>query len=212
MPNVNKDPFRSFRFLIEMAYGSAVVGAFSQFSGVKFEVEHIEARGGDDLRGVPEGISTLTKFSPVTLTKGVVGDEAFLDWLFSAASGMETGPVFGVGPRTINVVALDDRGERGMVWTLKDAYPIGYELSPMDSASSAVLTESITFSIRGVERRTNGPALMRSGFAPMPDRTTRPFDSYDPYGSYNPYNSYSPYNSYDPYDSDDMYDPYDSDW
>ena len=30
--------------------------------------------------------------------------------------------------------------------------PIGYELSPMDSSRSEVLTESVTFAIHGVER------------------------------------------------------------
>ncbi|MBR0162938.1 MAG: phage tail protein [Oscillospiraceae bacterium] len=162
MANVYHDPFRSFRFLVELESGAAVVAAFSQFSGVKFEVEQLEARGGNDSRGVPERISTLTKFSPVTLTKGVVGDEAFLDWLFSAAAGMNSGPQPGVGPRTINVVALDDRGRRGIVWTLKDAYPIAYELAPMNSESSAVLSESMTFSIRGVERKTNAPPSLIS--------------------------------------------------
>ena len=159
MANVYQDPFRSFRFLVELEHGAAVVAAFSQFSGVKFEVEQLEARSGDDFRGVPERVSTLTKFSPVTLTKGVVGDEAFLDWLFAAAAGIESGPQFGVSVRTINVVALDERGRRGIVWTLKDAFPIAYELAPMDGGSSAVLSESMTFSIRGVERRTNTPAL-----------------------------------------------------
>ena len=163
MANVYQDPFRAFRFLVELESGAAVVAAFSQFSGVKFEVEQLEARAGDDSRGVTERVSTLTKFSPVTLTKGVVGDEAFLDWLFSAAAGIESGPQTGVGTRTINVVALDDRGNRGIVWTLKDAFPIAYELAPMDGGSSAVLSESMTFSIRGVERRTNAPVPLLRG-------------------------------------------------
>lgn len=167
MANVHQDPFRSFRFLVELENGAAVVAAFSQFSGVKFEVDHVEARGGDDARGVMEAVSTLTRFNPVTLTKGVVGDEAFLDWLFSAAAGSEAGPRPGVGARTINVVALDDRGRRGIVWTLKEAYPIAYELAPMDSGSSAVLSESMTFAIRGVERRTNGAGSTRNGPGPM---------------------------------------------
>ena len=42
-----------------------------------------------------------------------------------------------------------------MVWSLKDAMPIGYELSPMDSSRSEVLTESVTFTIQGVERNVS---------------------------------------------------------
>ena len=163
MANIYQDPFRSFRFLVELEQGAAVVAAFSQFSGVKFELNQLQARGGDEIRGVMEYIPTFTSFTPVTLTKGVVGDEAFLDWLFSAAAGTEAGPRFGVMPRTINVIALDDQGRRGIVWTLKDAFPIAYELAPMDGASSAVLSESMTFGISGVARRTNTPGPVRGG-------------------------------------------------
>ena len=65
------DPLTSFRFLVEVE-GDAV-GAFSQFSGIKMEVQTIQARGGNDVRGVQEYIPVLTKFEPVTLTRGVFG-------------------------------------------------------------------------------------------------------------------------------------------
>ena len=54
------------------------------------------------------------------------------------------------------MVALDDAGNRGVIWTLQDAIPIRYELSPMDSSRSEVLSESVTFDIGGMER-TVGP-------------------------------------------------------
>lgn len=41
-----------------------------------------------------------------------------------------------------------------MGWILQGAMPIGYELDPMDSSRSEVLTESITFAITGLERTT----------------------------------------------------------
>ena len=109
MANVYQEPFRAFRFLVELEGGRTAVAAFSQFSGVKMEIQSIKARSGDDPRGVQSGVGTFTEFSPVTLTKGVVGDEEFLDWLFSAAAGPDAGPA-PVTARTINIVALDYRG------------------------------------------------------------------------------------------------------
>ena len=94
----------------------------------------------------------MTSFAPVTLSKGVVGDNEFLDWLFSAAADSESGPTGKQLRRTINVVALDDRGRRGVTWSLKNAIPIGYELTPMDGGRSEVLSESLTFAITGMER------------------------------------------------------------
>jgi len=148
------EPFKAFRFLVEVENSGVVVAAFSHFSGVRMEVETITARTGDDRRGVKTGIPVGTSFAPVTLTKGVVGDNEFLDWLFAAAAGTLSGPSGKDLRRTLNVVALDERGRRGVVWSLKNAMPIGYELTPMNGTSSEVLYESLTFSISGMERRT----------------------------------------------------------
>ena len=54
-------------------------------------------------------------------------------------------------------MALDARGERGVTWSLKNALPIGYSLTPMDGGRSEVLAESLTFAITGLERKTNPP-------------------------------------------------------
>ncbi len=153
LPNSLKSyigPLKAFRFLIEVD-GDAV-GAFTQFSGIRMEVQTIQARSGSDLRGVQEIVPVMTRFEPVTLTKGVIGNNEFLNWIFAAAASTYTGPTGVNLYRTLNVIALDDAGRRGVIWSLKDAMPIRYELSPMDSSRSEVLTESVTFAVRGMER------------------------------------------------------------
>jgi phage tail-like protein len=152
------DPLMSFRFLVEVE-GDAV-GAFTRFSGIKMEVQTIQARGGNDIRGVQEYIPVLTRFEPVTLSRGVFSSNKFLKWMFSAAASSYTGPTKESLRRTINVIALDDAGRSGVVWTLQDAMPIRYELSPMDSSRSEVLTESVTFAIQGVEREVSMITLL----------------------------------------------------
>lgn len=147
-----QEPFRAFRFLVEVENLGVVVAAFTQFSGVKMQVETIQARSGNDNRGVQDYVPVLTRFAPVTLTKGVVGDSDFLDWLFSAAASVNAGPSSAGLRRTLNIIALDERGNRGVTWSLREALPIGYELSPMDGSSSEVLSESLTFAFIGMER------------------------------------------------------------
>ena len=152
------EPLKSFRFLVEV--DGAAVGAFTQFSGIKMEVQTITARSGSDLRGVQDIVPVMTRFEPVTLTKGVIGDNDFLNWIFAAAASTHTGPT-GVNLfRTINVIALDDAGNRGVIWSLKDAMPIRYELSQMSGFSSEVLSESVTFAVHGMER-TVGPLMLK---------------------------------------------------
>ena len=152
-----QEPFKAFRFLVEGESGGVAVAAFTHFSGVKMTVDTVQARSGNDNRGVQDYIPVLTRFEPVTLTKGVVGDNDFLDWLFSAAAGPEAGPKGAGLRRTLNIVALDDKGNRGVTWSLRDALPIGYELTPMDGGRSEVLSESLTFAITGMERITHEP-------------------------------------------------------
>ena len=152
------DPLKAFRFLVEI--DGETVGAFSQFSGIRMEVQTVQARSGSDSRGVQEYVPVLTSFAPVTLTKGVFGDNAFLNWIFSAGASTHSGPTGSKLRRTIDVIALDDTGRRGVIWSLKDAIPIRYELSPMDSSRSEVLTESVTFAIHGVDREASTLSLL----------------------------------------------------
>ena len=147
------EPLKAFRFLVELEGRRVVVAAFTGFSGIQMDVDTLQVRSGNDTRGVQEYVPTLTRFAPVTLTKGIVGDDEFLDWLFSVAAGPNSGPKLGISRRTLNVVALDDKGNRGVTWTLYNAMPIRYQLTPMDGGRSEVLSESLTFAITGVERK-----------------------------------------------------------
>ena len=146
-----EDPLISCRFIVETDNGD-VVAAFSQFSGMKMEVQTLGNRYGEDARGVQDYLPVMTRFAPVTFTRGVIGELTFLDWIFSAAARLDSGPSGENLRRTLLVVALDETGSRRISWRLKDALPIGYEISPMDALRTEVLTESITFPLTGVER------------------------------------------------------------
>ncbi len=148
------EPIQTFRFLIRVGDSKEISAAFSRFSGVKMEVETIQMRSGNEGRGVKEFTPVFTSFAPVTLSKGVVGDNEFLDWMLSASAGVHTGPTGLNLRRTIDVITLNERGKPGVIWTLQGAMPIGYELSPMDGSRSEVLTESLTFAITGMKRTT----------------------------------------------------------
>ena len=157
------DPIQSSYFLIQVGNSQGISAAFSRFSGVKMEVETVQFRSGDDSRGVKDYTPVFTSYAPVTLSKGVVGDTEFLNWVFSACAGEFVGPSQDNLRRTIDVIALDSARNPRATWTLLGAMPIGYELSPMDGSRSEVLTESITFAITGVKRTMQPPP---GGLAP----------------------------------------------
>ncbi|HIY22481.1 MAG TPA: phage tail protein [Candidatus Flavonifractor merdigallinarum] len=149
------EPIRAFRFLIRVGDGKEISAAFSRFSGIHMQVESFQFRSGDDSRGVKDYVPVFTGYAPVTLSKGVVGDNEFLEWMFAACADVHSGPTGKELRRTIDVISLNEYGEPGVTWTLQDAMPIGYELSPLDGSRSEVLTESITFAITGMKRTTD---------------------------------------------------------
>jgi len=147
-------PFKAYRFLVEINNG-AVIGAFSAFSGVQAKVQIASARTGEDKRGIKENFPGIIEFSHVTLSKGVIGNNGFLQWLFDSTipGDLEGKPGGHSKYKNLDIIALDDKGNRGIVWTLKDAIPVGYKLDPMDASKSAVLAEHIEFAISGVLRK-----------------------------------------------------------
>lgn len=149
------EPFKAFRFLVEIeGAAGTVMAAFSKFSGVKMQLQTIQVRTGADVRGVQEHLPGITHFENVTLTKGVVGDNEFLEWILSVTPSSTAAPTGKNMYRTINIVALDDKGKRGITWSLLNALPVAYELEPMDGSQSAVLSESMEFAIGGFSRVT----------------------------------------------------------
>ena len=149
---VYPEPIRSFRFLIRVDGG--ISAAFTGCSALKMEAETLQARTGADLRGVRDYTPVLTRYAPVTLRRGVVGDFEFFDWVCSASAGVNTGPTGNDLRRTVEIVTINDLGQPGVVWTLTGAIPVGYEVSPLDSGRSEVLTESLTLAYTGLQRRT----------------------------------------------------------
>lgn len=171
-------PFAAYRFLVEIEGQGVVAGAFTNFSGIKMSTQIVQARVGNEDRGVKDNYPGITEYQHVTLTKGVIGDNGFLDWLFSSTlPGTITGPQGKQTYRNLNIVALTDTGERGVVWTLLNAIPVGYELQPMDASQSAVLSEQIEFAITGVKRTVNA-----GNSDSIVNYTARKPEAYDPGG------------------------------
>ena len=143
----------------------AVVGATGLVGGVMLQV--LQERGFADCEilaaASPKSVGKEIDFAGRKLTVMSVEDaiKAKPDYaVFSAGASTHSGPTGSKLRRTTNVIALDDTGRRGVIWSLKDAIPIRYELSPMDSSRSEVLTESVTFAIHGVDREASTLSLL----------------------------------------------------
>lgn len=153
---VYREPFTAFRFLVEVESEGAVVAAFSEFSGLQMNVDTLTFRSGAD-NGAVSDVFVHTRHENITLTKGVIGDNDFLDWIHSTMKHNGELPTGSDVYRNINIIALDDIGNPGVTWTLLNCCPVSYQLSPMSATQSAVLTESIEFGFGGIYRQTAEP-------------------------------------------------------
>ena len=154
------DPFRTFRFRVRMGGsgymdgGADTVAAFAQCSGIRAVNRVLRMRSGVDPRGVQGIIPTIVEYSNVTLSRGVVADNSFLDWVFDCMPGYESGPS-NPQRRTIDIVVLDETGKESITWTLYGAYPVAYELTTLDASRDEVLMENLEFAYSGLKRSKN---------------------------------------------------------
>lgn len=146
-------PFRAHRFVVRFEDDGSTVGAFTSISGIKMENQPISFRSGNDPRFVKTLLPGLTEYQRVTLSKGVIGDDKFFDWIFNSVfPGFVEGPKEKSIRRNMTITAMNDLGKNGVTWRLLDAIPVSYELGGMDASRSAVLVESLEFALIGVER------------------------------------------------------------
>lgn len=151
------DPLKAFRFVIKVGDGQQVSAAFAQCSCIQMQVETLQFRSGDDNRGVRDYTPVFTGYAPISFTKGVVGDHSFWSWILEAAADVNRGPKGSNLRRTVVISALDEHGKAKVEWTLRNAMPVGYELSAMDSSRSEILMESVSFVFTGLERSVLDP-------------------------------------------------------
>ncbi len=127
------DPYLSFRFLVEIQ--GLVVGGFSEVSGIQAETEFEEVREGgvnDHVHKLPK----ITKYSNLTLKRGVTDSEALWHWYQDVVRGR-------LKRRSIFVVLVDESGAERWRWSFIDAYPVRWTGPEMRADGSAVAIEAL---------------------------------------------------------------------
>lgn len=137
-----KDPYLSFRFLVEIQ--NLVVAGFSEASGLSAETEFDEYREG----GVNEFVHKLpknTKYSNLTLKRGLTDSDALWKWHHDVIMGK-------VERRTVNLVLLDSEGNETWRWSFENAYPVKWVGPELKSDGSAIALETLEIAHDGFSR------------------------------------------------------------
>ena len=136
------DPYKNFKFLVEI--DGITQAGFSECSGFGSSVEIIEYREGGEA-GAVRKLPGLTKFSNITLKRGVTDSRELQDWHLSAINGE-------LVRRNGSVILLDDAGQERVRWNFSNAWVSRFEGPDFIAKGNDVAIETLTICCERLER------------------------------------------------------------
>lgn len=140
-----EDPYADFNFLVEIDGfdGGSIQAGFAEVSGLGVTIDPVEYRNGNEEIAVRK-LPGLRKYTNITLKRGVIGDLSFWEWVKSALDGK-------VDRRSVVIKLLDEQRETVLQWSLRRAWPCGYEGPHLRAGDSRVAIESLEICHEGLE-------------------------------------------------------------
>jgi phage tail-like protein len=136
------DPYRNFRFLVEL--DGIVQAGFSDVSGFGSTVEVIEYREGGDaatVRKLPGKVS----YPDITLKWGVTDSRELYDWHLAAVNGT-------IQRKNGSIILLDDTAQEKVRWNFFGAWPSKWDGADFSAKGNDVAIDTLTVSCERVER------------------------------------------------------------
>jgi phage tail-like protein len=143
-----RDPYVAYRFLVEL--GADIAASFSECTGLAAETELEEYQEGG-LNDVRHRLPKTTKWSNLTLRRGVTDSTALYDWYRARAQGDFTSDQG--KRRSIAVILWDERRENQVRrWDFEQAYPVKWTGPELKGDANAVAIETLEFAHSGPSR------------------------------------------------------------
>lgn len=119
------NPYGAFNFTVTVdRFGDAgaVSAGFQEISGLGMEVTEAEYRNGNEAENHVRKMNGIYKATDVTLKRGLIGANAFFDWIREVRDGGQN------ARRTVRIALLDEAHTAAvMTWVLSAAKPKSYK-------------------------------------------------------------------------------------
>jgi phage tail-like protein len=136
------DPFRVFRFLVEI--DAVQHGGFARIKGMTRETK-FETRREGGVNDFEHKLATMTTYGNLVLERGLL-DDYLLKWHQQVVDG-------NIERRAVTIIVNDETGTRETLrWLIQGAYPVKWTGTDLDAASGAVLVESVELAHHGFRR------------------------------------------------------------
>ena len=144
------------RFYVEI--GASIVASFSECSGISIEVEkEVYHEGGvNEQQRISLG---QTRFSDITLKRGMTDDNTFSEWLGELFEGQTK-------RRNVTIMTFNQAGDIMKSWSLIGAIPVGWQLPSLEADGNIVAVEELTLAFEGLKigkQSAGGDAVSRDG-------------------------------------------------
>ncbi|MGA9997452.1 MAG: phage tail protein [Pyrinomonadaceae bacterium] len=153
------DPITLGSLAVNLATGdfgsilTSIDASFQEVTGIESQFEVEEVVEGGENRFVHR-LPRYTKYSNLVLKRGIVTKLSFLAEWFGLTIGSSLSlPII---PMNVMVMLLNEDGWPAVVWFFAHAYPVRWEIAPMDSMDNKILTERLEFSYNYFQRVNAG--------------------------------------------------------
>jgi len=122
MATQRDNPYGAFNFLVSLGGtqgdGSegAIIGGFSDVSGLGVDVSYSEYRNGNEKFNTARKVPNTHKLDDVTLKRGLVGSTDLFDWLKGVRDGT-------ADPRSVTITVMDEARNAVAAFRLRNAQP-----------------------------------------------------------------------------------------
>jgi len=136
------DPFKVFRFLVEM--DGIVQASFSECAGFGSTVEVIEYREGGDPSNVRK-LPGKNTYPEINLKYGSTESRELYDWHKTALDGK-------VQRKNGSIILMDDAGQEKVRWNFFSAWPSKWDGPDFSAKGNDVAIETLTIVAERLER------------------------------------------------------------
>ncbi|SDW55042.1 phage tail protein [Paenibacillus sp. CF384] len=142
MPGERNDPYRNFRFRIEIE-GIQQAG-FSEVSGFEASLDVIEYREGNEVI-TPRKLPGLAKYGNISLKWGSTDSMDLYDWMQECIEGT-------IERKTVTIIAIDEEGGDVATWQVIEAWPVKYSAPSFNGTGAEVAIEFVELAHEGMTR------------------------------------------------------------
>jgi len=141
-------PYGQFNFLVDLGDGvtEGPDAGFQECSPIEMTVVEAEYRNGNEKENSVRKIAGLSKFTDVTMKRGIIGSTKLYDWI----NEIRNGDVNALRTVTIQL-QNEDHSATVMTWKLLRARPVKYLSGPLNAKGTDVAMEELTLAYERLE-------------------------------------------------------------